>query len=621
MYTAVAQNKSAIHPPNQPLTPHPTPDPGAIHNTTPHHRQHACHKHRMIDDTPLARLLAVIFFAVFIFASAPIAYHLADVERFPIDHVRIQGLKQIQSNYTVTVTVHAKSCTLPSDMELWSNNPQLHHSLMSIFQAKLVTTYDKPFPQTSTSFNLQHPSTVITLLDIEQPTRSHEMNIAIIAVPSPKEANEGQPNHSLLHVGPTRRSVIYVSCNAHATVSRDLSMVASHLHVLLGTDRTKHTDVVSVPKYRLSMTLLDASPMDRQEGISMSWSGSTMATALAPFLHRLEDIMEVELDTQIVRFAAISEKVHQSCGKTCTKEQNSSYFVTPQDLQRIRSMLSKGFSLESGAVSPLISPLHVILYVPPSQETPLYVVASKKIGRTIDGTHKIDHANKEEDRNRLGFYVPRYGGIAVWNVQNITRDCDKESNRGSSSTTCAPSEVVLDITSDLWVSQLRQVLGVNTVQTTNKNMEKMISYIRSSSGISDWELDVLARGRLSHFSELTIKSLTSLSSLVQDMSHMAVPAPVGQHVVASLEQYEDAALTLTKSRHDQDDSIIQALKKMAKAFDYARLAEMNPTMAPLRYFPPEHLAAVYVPLIIPLFIPIVSGLKNGFRDYMNKGGK
>ena len=60
---------------------------------------------------------------------------------------------------------------------------------------------------------------------------------------------------------------------------------------------------------------------------------------------------------------------------------------------------------------------------------------------------------------------------------------------------------------------------------------------------------------------------------------------------------------------------------MAKAFDYARLAEMNPTMAPLRYFPPEHLAAVYVPLIIPLFIPIVSGLKNGFRDYMNKGGK
>jgi len=149
----------------------------------------------------------------------------------------------------------------------------------------------------------------------------------------------------------------------------------------------------------------------------------------------------------------------------------------------------------------------------------------------------------------------------------------------------------------------------------------MISYIRSSSGISDWELDVLARGRLSHFSELTIKSLTSLSSLVQDMSHMAVPAPVGQHVVASLEQYEDAALTLTKSRHDQDDSIIQALKKMSKAFDYARLAEMNPTMAPLRYFPPEHLAAVYVPLIVPLFIPIVSGLKNGFRDYMNKGGK
>ena len=43
----------------------------------------------------------------------------------------------------------------------------------------------------------------------------------------------------------------------------------------------------------------------------------------------------------------------------------------------------------------------------------------------------------------------------------------------------------------------------------------------------------------------------------------------------------------------------------------------DPSMAPLRYFPPEHLAAVYLPLIVPLIVPMLAGIKKGYTEVHN----
>ena len=599
----------------------------------------------MIDDTPLARLMAVIFFGGVMALCAPFAYYLADVERYPVDHAHIQSLQPLHSTYFVTVTVHSQACEAdhPADFQTW-NNPETHATLLSTFHSTVpILPPPTTLSSTSSISTPLSPLHVINALDLEQPTRAHEMNVVVVATPTLPGGKEAP----VLHVGPTRRSILLVSCQSHATITTDFSAAAATVHQLLRTDRTKHTDVVTVPTYRISMTLLDSAPNNRT---AMTWSGAAMKSALQPFFNRLHSVMEIEVDTQIVRYATLSEKVWKSCGPDCAGgpdvRQNSSHFVTPKDLQRIRSMLSEGFTLESSAVSPLSTPLHLILYVPSIDNTPLYVVPSKQLGRTIDTT-PIDAT---AERNRLGFYVPRYGGVAVWNVQHIAQDCSSGGGGGGGSGSgssgrgtlfvCAPSDAVLDTTSDLWVSQLRQVLGVTSISS---HQSPTVFFIRAPSGISDWELDSLARGRLSHFAALTIKSLTALSTLVQDMSHMAVPASAGKHVVASLEQYETAVALLAVSEGGGDgggegggeggregggegggggvNTVDGALEKISRAFEYARLAEMNPTMAPLRYFPPAHLAAVYLPLIIPLILPILVGLKSGFREYRSSTKK
>ena len=559
----------------------------------------------MIDDTPSARLMAVVLFSGFIFACAPIAYYLADVERFPIEHTRINTLQPISSQYHVTVTVHAHACPSPSDITGW-NSDATFTTLTEILSSKSTTKH----PNHNQMLPTLNPLQIINQLDASSPTRAHEMNIVIVA----------HPKHEIigpLHLGPTRRSVIFVPCNGYQQrIAQELVARATQLHVVLNADRTKDTDVVSVPHYHISMSLLDASPIGRLTPVT--WSGSNIKQSLQPFFDRLKDIVSIDLDTQIVRFVKISEKVHQSCGKTCTVQEKSTQpanFVTPKDLQRIRSLLSDGFTLESSSISPLISPLHLIVYVPPHSETPLYIVPSHDVGRSITNEYESIETNvnatatvakntKEihltNDINRLGFYVPRYGGVVVWNIPTIEQGCDAKST-----SSCAPNEQALDTISDLWVSQLRHLLGVSSTSLSTKK----IQYIRSNTGISDWELDTLARGRLSYFATRTTKSLAALSALVVDMSHMAVPVLVGENVVQSLKEYKIAEMKVSNG------NIVQALKHISNAFNYARLAEMDPSMAPLRYFPPKHLAAVYLPLIIPLLIPMLMGLKKGYVEW------
>ena len=593
----------------------------------------------MIDDSPWARLAAVMLFAGIICACAPFAYYLADVVRYPINHDKIKTLQSspIQSKYIVTLTVDAHHCSA-SETSSWADIT-VRTSLSDVFRSSaskevvyVVYTADLP--------SSEDPASIIRSLDATRPTPSHEMDVVLVATPDVVSV-------SPLYLGPTRRSVVFVPCKSHATVTRDLVKNSFDLHAALGAARSKDTDVISVPQYRVSMTLLDASPLDRRN-VSITWSGATMKASLAPFLNKLGDaVVGLEIDTQIVRFVKISDKVHKSCGKDCpatetkskkkkrnnknkknnknnknNKRRSSSsrssddneeeekkqqepsktqddgttslssspdypHFVTPKDLQRIRSLLSDGFNLESGSLSPLVAPLHLILYVPPPDETPLYVVPDKATGRALEASVPSSESESPPETDRLGFYVPRYGGVVVWNLATTSRGCSGKSDESEKSEApqgqCQPTDKVLDIVSDLWVSQLRHLLGVTATTTKKEQKEqkeqkeekeeqKTVVFLRSSNGISEWELDSLIRGRLSHFSRLTAKSLSALSILVQDMSHMAVPVLVGESVESSLEEHDIARRNLLAG------DVASALAHVSKAFDHARLAEMVPNI-------------------------------------------
>jgi hypothetical protein len=409
---------------------------------------------------------------------------------------------------------------------------------------------------------------------------------------------------------------------------------------VLSSDHAKDGDVVTALRYHLSLSFLDAAPLERvssAEGedatkekekqeeeeeeevlghdgkrnntdgqdscagkTTLGWSGKRAAASLRPFLDKIAAVAPTSVDSQVVRFAKISNRVRQNGAATT----GTFSYVTPQDLQSVRSLLGEGFNLQSGMVSSLKAPLHLLLYAPPKKDQPLFVVSSSPPSSSAPDASSL-RASIVAERG-LGFSVPRFGGVVIWNSYFSGTTTTAVTTPTAA---CTLGRADLQATSDLWVSQLRQLIGLGADDSAGGDDESVV-ILRAPDGATDWELDGLARSRYRYFVERTVSALSALSKLSLDMPHMAVGKTVSLHVAEALAELALAEEALAAGR----GRVVAALGHASRAFEQARLAESDPSMAPLRYFPPEHLAAVYLPLIVPLIAPMLAGIKKGYSE-------
>ena len=85
--------------------------------------------------------------------------------------------------------------------------------------------------------------------------------------------------------------------------------------------------------------------------------------------------------------------------------------------------------------------------------------------------------------------------------------------------------------------------------------------LRSRDGVTDWELDRLARSRLGYFTKRAVSSLSALSKLSLDMPHMAVGKTVGMLVAQALVELESVEEQL--GRGDVVAALRHALKPLS----------------------------------------------------------
>jgi hypothetical protein len=480
------------------------------------------------------------------------------------------------------------------------------------------------------------------------PTQSFEIVVVVANAPSLKPAKARTPP---VFFGVGRRAIVVVPCGSSSGSNSPeelLKGLATVVDRVLSSDRAEDGDVVTASRYHLSLSFLDAAPLERvlnentegmmrerkEEGgggddvenvdsdsqnadphgrdpcagkISLGWSGKRAAASLRPFLSKIAAVVPTSVDSQVVRFGRISNRVRQSHASNIDALFS---YVTPQDLQSVRSLLGDGFNLQSGMVSSLKAPLHLLLYAPPKRDQPLFVVSSPSPSAPLSEKSDGPLDESAAQHRGLGFSVPRFGGVVIWNSHfNSTTTTTTTT---TPSTLCELGADDLRVTSDLWVSQLRQLIGLGIDNRTSSEDDNVI-VLRSPEGVTEWELDGLARSRFRYFIGRTVSALSALSKLSLDMPHMAVGKTVSRHVEVALAELQLAEEVLAPGR----GGVTVALRHASRAFEHAQLAESDPSMAPLRYFPPEHLAAVYLPLIVPLIVPMLAGIKKGYTEVHN----
>lgn len=180
----------------------------------------------------------------------------------------------------------------------------------------------------------------------------------------------------------------------------------------------------------------------------------------------------------------------------------------------------------------------------------------------------------------------RWGGVQFLNADQLS--CSNES------VSFVPND--LSIMSPI-VTQFHALIGV-------PDMSKHVSLISlKSSTLRTWQLDSIYRLKIIEQYTNARITLTSLSRLLGEISNIVIIEEVGKAVTESVEAATKVLENLKKGKLEI------ALEYSKIAFKTSEFAFTHPSLLALLYFPDDQKYAVYIPLFLPVMIPVLMSLK------------
>ncbi|KAF0971751.1 hypothetical protein FDP41_009974 [Naegleria fowleri] len=247
--------------------------------------------------------------------------------------------------------------------------------------------------------------------------------------------------------------------------------------------------------------------------------------------------------------------------------------------------------------------IQLLLLVPPREYTPLMI-------------KKYDGSLSEHN----SYIIPRWGGVLVFNPSKFVY-------RGNSTDIRYLKDQDMQYIMKLFSSQLRRLLSipapVPSVVFINEpgqgKTESKIHVMQIPSaiyGISQWEIDQLSRHRVQNNLLQATETLQAMSRVVHNMPNVYVMDVVAELTRQSIHAIEDAiSLLSTGINHEKDMTKLIHLSK--SAIYNALKAFSHESMLSMLHFPDAQKLAVYLPLILPILVTILVGLKrerNIIRD-------
>ncbi|CAO3567933.1 unnamed protein product [Mortierella alpina] len=331
------------------------------------------------------------------------------------------------------------------------------------------------------------------------------------------------------------------------------------------TDQLKA--VKYAPGYQLTFSLFsgDAANSVRE------WQVQEAINAyLAPFLKSVETISKFTVESQIQHYASL----------TFTPEVDADlkeHYLTMDNLPHFINAAE--WSLAS-TVSSLPS-LNFLTYIPKPSESPLVIKAGPSSPRSATNS----------------FLIPRWGGITIL-------------NRDNSTATAHPDVITvqeLEPVMKLFLTQLRDLMGLSHL---SNSASYPITFHQSTNGApTAWELDQLIRKRTAENIVDSLATLVSLAKLVAETPNMVVLDHIQKDVVDALQLVFASCDGLSKQEY------VRALESSRDALVKAETAFFDPTMVSMLYFPDEHKYAIYMPLFVPISVPLVMALLREIKKW------
>jgi phosphatidylinositol glycan class S len=311
--------------------------------------------------------------------------------------------------------------------------------------------------------------------------------------------------------------------------------------------------------------------------VTVDWElGDAVERYLKPFLNEIKYVSNFTVDSQIQHYATLTMKP-----KLQNSENASYYYLSPDSLPHFIN--SAEWNLASAVSS--YPTINFIVYVPSISETPLRI-----------------NNSKDEPIESNAFLIPRWGGIIISNPPLASENLTHHFSTND-----------LLPMMEIFISQLRGLLGVTNLQKeVGKGVYFTPALIR---GITTLELDMLVRQRAVENVVDAVGTISSLAKLVDEIPNMVVLDHIQAEIYQALSSLQQSCLALRSGVYSAAlDHSIRAIKRAEQAF-------FDPTMVSMLYFPDEHKYAIYMPLFVPISVPLVMVVMKEVRAVREKRAK
>lgn len=180
----------------------------------------------------------------------------------------------------------------------------------------------------------------------------------------------------------------------------------------------------------------------------------------------------------------------------------------------------------------------------------------------------------------------RWGGIQILNPRE--RHC-------LGSNPLKPDDAVV---MDIFVKQFRLLFGL----TADRFVDVALSTGKTSDDkivLHQWQLDTLYRLKITEFFISSKLTLLSLSKLLGEISNIVITEAVSESVAEAVHSVQNVL------RYSRKGAIDLALNYSKEAFVKSEYAFTHPSLLALLYFPDDQKYAVYIPLYLPVMIPVI----------------
>ncbi|CAG2234101.1 GPI transamidase component PIG-S-like [Mytilus edulis] len=325
-------------------------------------------------------------------------------------------------------------------------------------------------------------------------------------------------------------------------------------------DKESMRAVKSNDEYDITFSLVNPQP----DILDAHWDIEYGVSYLDPLILKIEQYAKLNIKSQVMYYTGLLRRPKSD-------EKKGEFYYDMEDLPHTINPLE----VKLGSHASNNPTLNFLTYVPSRNQHPLYICQRKGV--------------KVESNS---FLSPRWGGIFIYNVPNP----------GVNDTLPVPVSLDMKSVMEVFITQLKLLLNIQSVSPDTVEIADPQNKI-----ISEWELDNWLRYRCIENLGTSASTLKSLAQLLGKIRNMVIQDHIGKLV--------EEAVSAIKSSHNYlaQGKLDKAFLKSKQAFKASETAFFDPSLLELLYFPEDQKFAIYIPLFLPISLPVIASLYKAFK--------